>query len=124
MWVAKKYCWVWIAVDRHGKRVLDFVCGRRDTLTFWKIWDRLCEMEVGGGGCSDRWRSYAQTIPMRKHNATKKITFTVEGYNGRIRHFLARFKRKTKCYSKSQYMMDISLKLLFLLHLFNNTQNK
>ncbi|MDR0700522.1 MAG: IS1 family transposase, partial [Tannerella sp.] len=26
----------------------------------------------------------------------------------------ARFKRKTKCYSKSQYMMEISLNLLFL----------
>jgi len=64
--------------------------------------------------CSDGWKSYAQTIPRRKHNATKKSTFTVEGYNSRIRHYLARFKRKTKCYSKSQHMMEISLKLLFL----------
>jgi len=38
----------------------------------------------------------------------------VEGYNSRIRHYLANFKRKTKCYSKSQHMMEISLKLLFL----------
>jgi insertion element IS1 protein InsB len=45
---------------------------------------------------------------------TKAETFTVEGYNSRIRHYLARFKRKTKCYSKAQHMMEISLNLLFL----------
>ncbi|MRM95678.1 IS1 family transposase, partial [Riemerella anatipestifer] len=37
-----------------------------------------------------------------------------EGYNSRIRHYLARFKRKTKCYSKSKTMLENSLKLLFL----------
>jgi len=45
---------------------------------------------------------------------SKAETFTVEGYNARIRHYLARFRRKTKCYSKSKNMMDISLKLLML----------
>ncbi|HCR75634.1 MAG TPA: IS1 family transposase, partial [Chryseobacterium sp.] len=35
-------------------------------------------------------------------------------YNSRIRHYLARFKRKTKCYSKKQFMLENSLKLLFL----------
>jgi len=100
-------------VDRYGKRVLDFVCGRRNTLTFKKMWSRIRETDVGVY-CSDGWKSYAELIPKRKHNATKKSTFTVEGYNSRIRHFLARFKRKTKCYSKSRHMMEISLKLLFL----------
>ncbi|MFJ1327997.1 IS1/IS1595 family N-terminal zinc-binding domain-containing protein [Capnocytophaga canimorsus] len=37
-----------------------------------------------------------------------------EGYNSRIRHYLARFKRKGKCYSKSKTMLENSLKLLFL----------
>ncbi|MDR2205807.1 MAG: IS1 family transposase, partial [Flavobacteriaceae bacterium] len=34
--------------------------------------------------------------------------------NSRIRHYLARFKRKGKCYSKSDNMIDISLNLLML----------
>jgi|GEM_PF-2865456 len=68
---SKKYCWAWIAVNRYGRRVVDFVCGRHNTLTFNKIWNRMCEMEVGVF-CSDGWKSYAQTIPRRKHNATKK----------------------------------------------------
>lgn len=28
---SKNYCWIWIAVDRLGKRALSFVCGDRST---------------------------------------------------------------------------------------------
>jgi insertion element IS1 protein InsB len=44
----------------------------------------------------------------------KAETFTVEGYNSLIRHFLARFRRKSKCYSKAKHMIEKSLKLLML----------
>ena len=63
---------------------------------------------------SDYWKSYEEFIPAEKHLQTKTETFTVEGYNSRIRHYLARFKRKGKCYSKADYMMDISLNLLMM----------
>jgi insertion element IS1 protein InsB len=53
-------------------------------------------------------------IPKEKLLQTKAETFTVEGYNSRIRHYLARFKRKGKCYSKAQHMIEKSLNLLFL----------
>ncbi|MRM96885.1 IS1 family transposase, partial [Riemerella anatipestifer] len=42
-----------------------------------------------------------------RHVTSKAETFTVEGYNSRIRHYLARFKRKTKCYSKSKQCWKI-----------------
>jgi insertion element IS1 protein InsB len=51
---------------------------------------------------------------LEKHLQTKAETFTVEGYNSRIRHYLARFKRKTKCYSKAAFMIEISLNLLMM----------
>ncbi|MDR1348722.1 MAG: hypothetical protein LBJ63_09935 [Prevotellaceae bacterium] len=63
---------------------------------------------------SDRWKSYNEFVPLKKLVQTKMETFTIDGYNSRIRHYLERFKRKTKCYSKSQHMMEISLNLLFL----------
>ncbi|MDR0703352.1 MAG: hypothetical protein LBF88_00010 [Planctomycetaceae bacterium] len=45
---------------------------------------------------SDYWSSYEDFVPPEKHGQTKRETFTVEGYNGRIRHhYLARFHRKT-----------------------------
>ncbi len=45
-------------------------------------------------------------------SCTKAETFTIEGFNSLIRHYLARFRRKTKCYTKSLEMMILSLKLL------------
>lgn len=52
-------------------------------------------------------------IPEGKLTQTKAETYTVESYNGLIRHFLARFRRKTKCYSKCEKMIEYSL-LLFM----------
>jgi insertion element IS1 protein InsB len=62
---------------------------------------------------SDHWKSYNEFVPPEKLLQTKAETFTVEGYNSRIRHYLARFKRKGKCYSKAQHMIKKSLNLLF-----------
>ena len=63
---------------------------------------------------SDHWKSYEDFMPSAKHLQTKSETYTVEGYNSIIRHYLSRFKRKAKCYSKAEYMIDVSLNLLFL----------
>ena len=60
----------------------------------------------------DHWKAYGEFVPSSKHFASKAETSTVEGYNSCIRHYLARFRRKTKCYSKSQKMMCHSLRLL------------
>ena len=72
---------------------------------------------------TDHWWSYEEFIPPEQHIQSKAETFTVEGYNSRIRHYLARFKRKTKCYSKSDEMIEISLNLLMKkLYIINNTE--
>ena len=52
-------------------------------------------------------------IPSEKLVQTNKETYTIESFNGQIRHFLARFRRKTKCYSKSVELMTYSL-ILFM----------
>ena len=90
---------------------MSFVCGDHSTQTGLQLWDRLKDLSVGYFA-TDHWRSYEEFIPPEQHRQTKAETFTVEGYNSRIRHYLARFKRKTKCYSKSDEMIEISLKLL------------
>jgi len=109
----KNYRWIWIAVDRYGKRYLSFVCGDRSTQTGLKLWDKIKDLTISTFA-SDYWKSYEEFVPPEKHLQTKAETYTVEGYNSRIRHYLARFKRKTKCYSKADYMIVISLNLLIL----------
>ena len=108
----KNYCWTWIATHRHTKQILGFVCGRRDSKTFEKLYANINPNNIKLF-CSDYWKSYAEVIPNHKHLQSKAQTFTIEGYNSLIRHYLARFKRKTKCYSKSVQMIEYSLNLLF-----------
>jgi insertion element IS1 protein InsB len=77
------------------------------------LWEDIKEMKINYYA-SDYWKSYEEFIPSEKPLQSKAETFTIEGYNSRIRHYLARFKRKTKCYSKAEYMIVISLNLLFM----------
>jgi insertion element IS1 protein InsB len=78
-----------------------------------KLWNKIEDWEINYFA-SDHWKSYAEFVPPEKHLQSKAETFTVESYNSRVRHYLARFKRKTKCYSKSDYMIFISLMLLMM----------
>ena len=68
---------------------------------------------------SDYWKPYESIIPPEKHIQSKAETFTVEGYNSLFRHFLARMRRKSKCYSKSVEMLKYSI--LLLMHYRNGT---
>jgi insertion element IS1 protein InsB len=61
---------------------------------------------------TDYWKSYKEMIPREQLVQSKAETYTVESYNGVIRHFLARFRRKTKCYKKRKKMIEYSLMLL------------
>ena len=69
---------------------------------------------------SDYWKPYERIVPAEKHIQSKAETFTVEGYNSLFRHFLARMRRKSKCYSKKIEMLKLSI--LLLMHHRNGTQ--
>jgi insertion element IS1 protein InsB len=67
---------------------------------------------VKGIVCTDYWKPYEEFVPAEQHVQSKAETFTVEGYNSLFRHFLARMRRKSKCYTKAKYMLVYSVKLL------------
>ncbi|MCD8418359.1 IS1 family transposase [Tenacibaculum finnmarkense] len=107
----KKYCWIWIAVDRYGKRFLHFVTRDRSTKTAKKFWEGIKDNQMKTIA-SDYWKPYRAIIIKDKHVQSKAETFTMEGYNSLFRHFLARMRRKSKCYSKSIKMLELSMLLL------------
>jgi insertion element IS1 protein InsB len=111
MSVQKNYKWVWISVDRNAGEYVDFVVGDRSTNTGIKLWNKVKRFATGFVA-TDYWKSYNEMIFAEKLLQTKVEIFTVESCNGQIRHFPARFKRKTICYSKSVEMMTLSLQLL------------
>ena len=63
------------------------MCGDRSTQTFKKLWVKIKDLEVNGF-CSDYWKSYSELIPSETHCESKAETFTIEGYNARIRHII------------------------------------
>ena len=75
------------------------------------MWNKIKEY-AKGTVAADYWKSYKEMIPIEQLVQSKAETYTVESYNGVIRHFLARFRRRTKCYSKSEKMIEYSLLLL------------
>lgn len=63
--------------------------------------------------CTDAYEAYSKYLISKKHTTTKAETALVESFNSLIRHYLARFNRKTKRYSKAFDMIANSLTLLF-----------
>ena len=111
MWVKKKYRWIWSAVDRYEKKFINFIIGDRSAQTGQKLWNEI-EDQLDGKIATDYWRPYEHFIPEKDHVQSKAQTYTVEGYNSIFRHFLARLRRKTKCYTKSVRILELSILLL------------
>ena len=63
---------------------------------------------------SDYWKPYESIIPPEKHLQTKAETFTVEGYNSLLRHFLAGMRRKENQNAMKIEMLKLSI--LMLMH--------
>ena len=63
--------------------------------------------------CTDYYPAYQNIVPFEQHVVTKAETWGVESLNSRIRHYLARFRRKTFCYSKALHMVQATLTLFF-----------
>lgn len=63
--------------------------------------------------CTDGYPAYAKYKIANRHLITKAETSLVESKNSLIRHYLARFNRKTKRYSKAIDMIENSLLMLF-----------
>jgi len=66
---------------------------------------------------SDEWKIY-KALPA-KRLIGKKHTTQIESLNANVRHYLARFRRRTRCYSKCPIMVELSLFLLFYKDLYS-----
>ena len=87
--------------------------GSRDTATGRKLWEAIKDKNMKNV-MSDYWSPNEKFVPKEIHTQSKAEIYTVEGYNSLFRHFLARLRRKSKCYSKSKKMLKYSVLLLML----------
>ena len=66
--------------------------------------------------CTDDFPVYRDAYSVGKHYAGKDQTVCIERNNGRQRHWFARFRRKSIVVSKSEEMLDVTMKLFMHLH--------
>jgi len=111
--------WVWRAYDPLARRTLAYVLGGRDDATCRKLLDK-----IGIDGktfVTDDWEGYHRRIPEDQPFTGKDLSVPIEQDNSNIRHFLARFRRRTKVVSKSLEMVELSLRIHH--HFHDNPEN-
>ena len=114
----KRKLLVWIAIDRYTQEVLGFSVGSRGKKAFKEIVRKIEKYSVGYYA-TDGWKIY-NILSSSKRLIGKKHTTQIESLNANVRHYLARFSRKTRCYSKFPEMVELSLFLLFFKDLFEH----
>lgn len=106
----KNKLWLIKAIDRITCRPIAWVLGGRDTATFRRLYDKVKHCRY----CiffTDAWDAFAKVLPHERHIIGKAHTISIEQDNSNTRHHLARFTRRTKVVSKSDTMVDLSIRL-------------
>jgi insertion element IS1 protein InsB len=101
--------WIWKAYDRDSRRCVSWVVGGRDHVTLGRLWERIARP-----GCiyyTDNWSVYNEVIPPGQHVVGKAATQLLESDNANTRHRVARFTRRTKVVSRSEKMIDLTMRL-------------
>jgi len=104
--------WVWIADDQKRRKPIAFHCGCRGAQSGQKLYSKLKALHADQFA-TDCWLAYQEFIPPEKHIRGKSHPQRIEGFNSQVRYFLARFRRRTKCYSKSPQAVIDALTLFF-----------
>ncbi len=103
---------LWTVCKRFKAKIVDFELGTRWSETFQRLYDRIKEQGIQMF-YTDHWNAYEDILPKDKHKQGKDNTFTAEWWNNLLRHYTARFHRKSHCYSKSILMVKYTI-LLFM----------
>jgi insertion element IS1 protein InsB len=90
------------------------VLGGRDDKTLRKLIGKI-GIE-GKTFITDDWEGFHRLIPEGQLFTGKDLTVPIERDNSNIRHFLARFRRRTKVVSHSAEMVDLSLRIYHYFH--------
>ena len=99
-------------------KIMGFKVGNRSKKACQEFWDDVGEACIGAV-CTDYLKAYRSTIPANQLIQSKSNTWFIESVNSQIRHYLARFIRRGKCYTKSLEMLDFTM-ILFM-NKYNNS---
>lgn len=90
--------------------------GDRSATTLTPLYERLEQNHRPLFYATDDFAPYHQVLPPQRHAVGKELTFTTEQHNSDTRHWLARFRRKSKVVSHSEEMIRLSVIAIEYVH--------
>lgn len=109
-YIKKRKLWVIKAFDRAKNKMIAWVTGSRSAKTFKMLYEKVKHLK----NCTfytDSWDVFSKVLPKAQHVIGKQHTVAIERDNSNTRNDLARFTRRTKVVSKSERMVNNTLKL-------------
>lgn len=115
----KRKLWIWKAYCRETRTLVAFECGDRDFATLVRLVSKLKGYNVKIF-FTDNFGPYQKLIPEQMLVQSKSETVAIEQNNGRQRHWLAAFRRRSIVVSKSLKVLESTLALFAFYHVNNN----
>ena len=114
-YIKKRKLWVIKAFDRSKNEMIVWVTGSRSAKNFKRLYDKVKHLK----SCifyTCSWDAFSKVLPKVRHVIGKQHTIIIERDNSIIRNDLARFTRCTKVVSRSELMVNNTLKLWQAFH--------
>jgi insertion element IS1 protein InsB len=103
--------WIWKAYDPVKKQTFAWKIGKRDNATLKEFLEEIGMDERNF--VTDDYEAYHQLIPEAQLRTGKDLTYPIEQDNSNTRHYIGRFRRRSKTTSRCIKMVELSLLLLF-----------
>ena len=114
-----KKLWIWKAYCRETGHLVAFTFGDRDTGALIDLISKLKEFNIKVF-FTDHFGPYQKLIPDHMLVQSKSETVAVERNNGRQRHWLAAFRRRSIVVTKSLKVLESALALFAFYHINND----
>jgi len=115
----EKKLWIWKAYCRETGQLIGFTFGDRDTSTLMDLISKLAGYKVKIF-YTDDFGPYQKLIPEHMLMQSKAETVAIERNNGRQRHWLAAFRRRSIVVTKSLKILESTLALFAYYHINND----
>lgn len=108
--------WLWLAVERHSRRIVAWVLGGRGRATARRLWQALpVDYRTGTWYFTDEWEAYRGVLPAHAHRPRSKgsgQTSIVEAINCSLRQKCTVLVRKSCSFSRCLKMHHVRIQLV------------
>jgi insertion element IS1 protein InsB len=105
--------WVWTALCRRTRQIVAYVIGDRSKDTFRRLLRKIPDEYLRRTSFSDHWPAYEMLLCKKNHKLVvgkeSGQTAKMERWNATLRARVARFVRKSLCFSRKRVFIELCL---------------